>query len=122
MALFGTQEETKKSGKASAKKAKVAESDATMAYQIIVKPRVTEKSHAVLGLNKYVFDVRPVATKTSIKRALERAYGVTVEDVNIIRIPSKKRVFGRNIGRKSGIKKAVVTLKEGDSIEFFQGA
>jgi large subunit ribosomal protein L23 len=128
MALFGKQEKTPKTPakkKVPAKKAKAVkavETDATVAYQVLVKPRVTEKTHMALGLNKYVFQVVASATKGSVKRAVEGAYGVKVEAVNIVNIPPKRRFFGRSVGMKSGVKKAVVTLREGDSIELFQGA
>jgi large subunit ribosomal protein L23 len=124
MALFGKKEKTSKAParKAAARKTKATETDATIAYRVLVKPRITEKSHTVLGMNKYVFQIHPSATKGAVKRAVEGAYGVKVEGVNIVNIPPKKRFFGRSVGMKSAIKKAVVTLKEGDTIELFQGA
>ncbi|MDH4330801.1 MAG: 50S ribosomal protein L23, partial [Candidatus Moranbacteria bacterium] len=60
--------------------------------------------------------------KNQIKDAIEVTYDVSVEDVNVINIHAKKRRFGGKVGKKSGYKKAVITLKKGDKIEFFQGA
>lgn len=122
MALFGTNEEKVSKKKAAPKKVKPSETDATLAYRVLVKPCVTEKSHAALGLNKYVFKVAPTATKTLVKQAVEKAYSVTVEKVNMVTIPAKRRFFGRSAGMKSSVKKATVTLREGDSIELFQSA
>lgn len=90
------------------------------AHKVLVKPRITEKAHMALGLNKYVFQVALDATKVTVKKSVEGAYGVSVTAVNMVTIPAKKRNFGRSAGFKSGIKKAIVTLKEGDSIELFQ--
>jgi large subunit ribosomal protein L23 len=100
---------------------KIAEKKvSSSAYKILIKPRVTEKAHRALALNQYVFRVAKDSTKTSVKRAVESVYGVKVLAVNITVIPAKKRRFGRGIGYKSSFKKAVVTLKDGDAIEFFQ--
>ncbi|MDD5083714.1 MAG: 50S ribosomal protein L23 [Candidatus Moranbacteria bacterium] len=92
----------------------------SVAYRILTKPRITEKAHTVLGLNKYVFQVSADATKVLVKKAVEEIYGVSVVAVNTVTIPAKKRNFGRSSGFKSSIKKAIVTLKEGDSIDLFQ--
>lgn len=119
MALFGTKEE--KAKKATPKK-REAGLDMTAAYRTLIKPRVTEKSHGVALLNKYVFDVVPTATKGAVKRAVEGAYGVQVIQVNIVNIPPRRRFFGKSVGMKSGVKKAIVTLQKGDTIELFQGA
>ena len=88
---------------------------------IILEPWITEKSHNQMTANKYIFRVRPEANKKKIKDAVQTMYNVKVIDVNIINIPSKKRTYGRFVGRKSGYKKAIVTLKEGDKIELFKG-
>ena len=72
-------------------------------------------------MNKYVFKVSPRANKNEVKKAIEEVYGVKVEKINNINIPRKKRVRGRTEGWKPGYKKAVVTLKEGDKIDLFEG-
>lgn len=87
---------------------------------ILVRPRITEKSYAVNTLNQYVFQVSPKATKTSIKKSVEAAYNVTVVSVNITKLPGKKKNMGRMVGQRSGVKKAVVRLKAGESITLFQ--
>ena len=94
---------------------------AKLACQILVEPWITEKSHQLLESNKYIFRVSENSTKSQIGKSIESLYKVTVEGVNIVNIPSKKRIYGRKVGRKSGYKKAIITLKEGDKIELFEG-
>lgn len=88
---------------------------------IIIEPWITEKSHAAMTENKYLFRVHGSADKKSAKRAVEAMYNVRVTEVNIVNIPPKKRNYGRYKGEKSGFKKAIVKLKEGDKIELFKG-
>jgi large subunit ribosomal protein L23 len=82
---------------------------------------MTEKAHAAISIGKYVFHVAPSATKQLVKKSIEEVYGVPVTAVNMIHIPKKRRVFGRSVGWKSSLKKAIVTLKKGESIELFKG-
>ena len=89
---------------------------------VLVEPWITEASTAAMELNKYVFKVSPDASKEQVKKAIEDAYKVKVVSVNTTSIPRKKRNYGRTPGWKSSFKKAVVTLKDGDKIELFQGA
>lgn len=98
----------------------INQGDAQMAYKFIVKPWITEKTQELMAASKYVFRLRAKTTKREAKVAVERLYGVKVESVNIINIPSKERRFGRNKGLKSAVRKAVVTLKKGDKIEIFE--
>ncbi|MFA6184132.1 MAG: 50S ribosomal protein L23 [Parcubacteria group bacterium] len=117
--------EVKKSSKKSVKKtvAKsegVYQGDGQMAYQFIVKPWITEKAQGLMGDNKYIFKLRAGSTKREAKIAVEKLYNVKVESVNIINIPQKKRKFGRFVGKKGAIKKAIVTLKKGNKIEIFE--
>lgn len=93
-----------------------------IAYRVLSAPWITERSHNLMALNKYVFKVTMFSSKSQIKQAVEELYGVKVIKINIINIPPKKRNFARKAGWKSGYKKAVVTLKEGDKIEMFQSA
>ncbi len=120
MALFGNNEETTEKKAVAPKKGKRAPISHPIAYRILTKPRITEKAHMALGLNKYVFQVSSDATKVLIKKSVEEVYGVSVVAVNTVTIPAKKRNFGKSGGFKSSMKKAIVTLKEGDSIELFQ--
>ena len=86
--------------------------------QVLVEPIVTEKTVAVKGM--YAFKVADTATKTSIKAAVKEFYGVDVADVNIINLPEKTRAVGRGrtLRRRRPTKKALVTLKKGQTLEF----
>ncbi len=86
---------------------------------LILKPIVTEKATRQMEEDKYVFDVLPRATKPEIKAAIESLFDVSVTSVNTLKLPRKKRRVGRYIGYKAQYKRAIVTLKEGDSITLF---
>ena len=90
---------------------------------IILKPVITEKANlAKEYLNQVSFIVANTANKIEVKRAVEAAFNVKVEAVNIVRRrPSRRSRHGRTIGKVAGFKKAYVTLAAGDKIEFFQG-
>ncbi len=87
------------------------------ASSVINKPLITEKSSFLAAENKYVFAVEKNATKNEIKKAVEGIYNVNVLNVNIVKIPAKVRRMGMIKGAKSGFKKAIVTVKQGESIE-----
>ena len=93
-------------------------------YSIIVRPLVTEKSTALSGANKYIFEVDIRANKPQIKAAVETAFEVTVLEVNTMVMKGKPR-GNRRLGRKvtygSDWKKAVVTVSPEDKIELFEG-
>ncbi len=97
----------------------------TTIYDVLRRPLVTEKSNYQLSkLNQYTFVVSNDATKAMVKEAIEKIFEVSVTRVNIIRTPAKRSVRARSRRlsvRKSGVKKAIVTLAEGDSIEIFEG-
>lgn len=78
---------------------------------------ITEKAANLNKKDKYVFKVDVRVNKLEIKRAVENRYGVRVKSVNIVNIPGKERKRGRQIGWKQGFKKAIVTLREGQTIE-----
>ena len=86
---------------------------------LIIKPLVTEKATLLMEQNQYVFEVVPKATKPDIKAAIESLFDVKVTSVNTARPPRKKKRVGRFLGFKPQIKRAIVTLKEGDSITLF---
>ena len=93
-----------------------------MAY--IVKPLVTEKMTAITEKqNKFGFVVRPEANKLQIKAEIEKRYGVTVTDVNTMVYAGKNKSrytrAGLMKGRTNAFKKAIVTLKEGETIDFY---
>ncbi len=88
-------------------------------YEIIKYPVITEKSTAILGPeNKYSFAVVKRANKRKIKKAIELIYKVTVLKVNVVKMSGKKKRVRRQLGRTPDWKKAIVTLKQGDKIEF----
>ena len=92
--------------------------------QVLVKPVVTEKSTLLQDLRQqFVFVVNKNANKLEIKDAIETMYGVTVEAVNTTIIPSKEKSrftkSGVIVGRKSGYKKAYITLAAGDVIDIY---
>ncbi len=90
--------------------------------QIILEPIVTEKSTiARERYNKYSFKVIPDATKPQIANAIEEIFEVKVLKVHTINMDGKVKRLGRNLGRRSAWKKAIVTLAEGDSVDFFEG-
>jgi len=86
---------------------------------LVLRPIVTEKATLLLEQNKYVFEVIIKATKPEIKAAIESLFDVKVTGVNTIRPPRKKRRVGRFLGYKPQYKRAIVTLREGDSITLF---
>ena len=92
---------------------------------IIIKPIVTEKQTAITEKfpNRYGFRVSPDANKLEIKKAVEVIYGVNVESVNTMNYAGKKKSrytkSGIINGKTSAFKKAIVTLKEGETIDFF---
>lgn len=91
-------------------------------HEIIYRPVVTEKSTMARELSNVVtLAVDPRANKHQIKDAVERLFEVSVKDVRTSRMPRKKRRVGKYLGRRSEWKKAIVTLAEGQSIEFFEG-
>ena len=92
------------------------------AYDIIVRPVLTEKSYDTIADKKYVFVVDIHANKTQIKAAVEEIFGVKVDSVNTLRTMGKMTRQGRTQGRTPEIKKAYVTLKKDSKpIEFFEG-
>jgi len=88
---------------------------------VIIRPWVTEQSTAAMEQNKYTFEVAPRATKTQIKKSVEKIFGVKVVKVNTVRVHGKLKRLGRFEGRRPERKKAVVQLAEGDRIEIFEG-
>jgi large subunit ribosomal protein L23 len=87
------------------------------AYGVILSPHLTEKSSLLAALNKYVFKVAKNSGKTDIKKAIEKMYKVKVAKVAISFGRSKARKVGKYEGEKTGFKKAIVTLVEGDKID-----
>ncbi|MDW7712079.1 MAG: 50S ribosomal protein L23 [Deferrisomatales bacterium] len=91
-------------------------------YDILKRPVITEKATFVREReNAVVFEVYPDATKAEIKQAVEKVFQVSVTGVRTAIVRGKSARVGRSVGRKSNWKKAYVSLKEGDQIEFFEG-
>jgi large subunit ribosomal protein L23 len=92
-------------------------------HQILKRPHMlTEKANYFKeNENKVVFQVEMSANKVQIRQAIEKLFNVKVLDVRTQVVRGKEKRVGRWIGKKSNWKKAVVTLREGDTIEFFEG-
>jgi large subunit ribosomal protein L23 len=91
------------------------------AGQVIIRPVVSEKSYVLATAGKYTFRVHPDAHKTQIKQAIEQLFGVGVVEVRTSAVPSKPKRRGFTAGRTRSWKKAVVQVREGESIPIFQG-
>jgi large subunit ribosomal protein L23 len=89
---------------------------------VIRAPLISEKGTQLTERNQVLFKVSPGANKIEVKHAVESLFKVTVVQVRMARYLGKMRRIGRNMGRRSDWKKAYVTLKEGDKIDFFGGA
>jgi large subunit ribosomal protein L23 len=87
---------------------------------IILRPVISEKSYGLLDENKYTFVVDPRANKTEIKIAIEKIFDVKVVSVNTQNRPGKRKRRGHIVGKRPDIKRAIVTLAEGDEIELFE--
>ncbi len=90
-------------------------------YDVIVSPVITEKATALSEHNKVVFRVAPDATKPQIKAAVEKLFDVKVKSVNTLNVKGKTKTFRGVKGRRSDVKKAVVTLEEGQTIDVTTG-
>jgi large subunit ribosomal protein L23 len=90
-------------------------------YDIIVSPVITEKATNLTDQNKVVFRVAPKATKPQIKEAVEKLFDVKVTAVNTLVTKGKKKIFRGLRGQRSDVKKAIVTLAEGHTIDVTTG-
>ncbi len=92
------------------------------AYDVIIRPIITETSMEGMSEGKYTFEVLKTANKIEIKNAIEKIFDVDVESVNTMNVKGKKKRLGRNEGYRRSWKKAIVKLKpESKDIEFFEG-
>ena len=87
------------------------------AFKLLKEPHISEKATNLSEEQKYIFKIFPQANKSEVKKAVENIYGVAVKEVNIINIKTKKRILKGREGKKSGYKKAIVTLERGHKIE-----
>ena len=90
-------------------------------YDVITSPVITEKSTLVSDQNQVVFNVAKTATKTEIKAAVEALFGVKVKAVNTLVRKGKVKRFRGTMGRQSDVKKAIVTLVDGESVDVTTG-
>jgi len=89
--------------------------------EILKRPVITEKSTSQQEKSIYAFEVDKRASKQQVKEAVEKAFNVNVIKVNVITVPSKWRGPGRRRSEVSPWKKAIVTIKQGQKIEYFEG-
>lgn len=90
-------------------------------YQVVKRPLITEKATIMKERSKYAFEVTKAANKQQIKEAVETAFKVNVVKVTVMSVPGKMRRIGRRQALTPVWKKAVVTLEQGQKIEFFEG-
>ena len=91
------------------------------AFNVILKPVVTEKSTILSENNQILFLVNINSNKIDIKKSIELIYGVKVNSVNIIRVKGKTKIFKGKFGKRSDYKKAIVSLLKGQSIDLSLG-
>ena len=90
-------------------------------YDVLRRPVITEKSTVLTETGKYVFEVAKGSTKPQIAEAVEKAFKVNVTAVNVMTVAGRSRRMGRRVVQTPKWRKAVVTLKPGDKIAFFEG-
>jgi large subunit ribosomal protein L23 len=112
------EEATKKTGRS---KKNTSTSNFDGAFRTLVKPLVTEKATELSAQNKYAFVVNTVANKIEVAKAVYAVYGVKPLNVNIISMKGKTLTRGRIKGKRKDWKKAIVTLKKGESIKIYEG-
>ena len=100
---------------------KVKLTDKSLAFRVLVKPLVTEKSAIAEHGNKYSFVVAKSANKNQIKIAIEEIYGVKPSQINVANIEGRRVRFGRTMGKRNDYKKAIITLPKGKTIDIHTG-
>ncbi len=90
-------------------------------YEVLRRPLITEKNTLLQAQGKYAFEIASEANKPQVKQAVEKAFKVDVLAVNVMTVSGKTRRIGRRQVLTQSWKKAIVTLKPGDKIEFFEG-
>jgi large subunit ribosomal protein L23 len=90
--------------------------------EVLLAPVVSEKSYGLIEEGKYAFRVHPDAHRTQVRQAVEELFNVHVVGVNMLKVQPKPKRRGLSKGIKPGWKKAIVQLREGESIEIFEGA
>ena len=90
--------------------------------EVLLAPVVSEKSYSQIADRKYTFKVHKDAHRTQVRQAVEQLFGVQVEAVNIVKVQPKPKRRGATKGTRPGWKKAIVRVREGQTIEIFEGA
>ena len=90
-------------------------------YDVLVGPLVTEKATMLSEHGQIAFRVRLDATKAEIRRAVENLFDVKVTAVNTLRVKGKTKLFRGRRGRRAGYKKAIITLAEGQNVDYLAG-
>jgi len=91
-------------------------------HDIIIRPVITEKSSRLMEKNQYTFEVHPGANKIQIRNAIQEIFKVKVEKVHTIKVHSKPKRMGMFVGKSRSWKKAIVSVQQGQRIDFFEGA
>lgn len=91
-------------------------------HDLLLKPVITEKTTMMMSDGKYTFKVPLHANKIEIRKAVEAVFNVKVKSVTTLRTMGKFKRMGKYVGKRPDYKKAIVTLREGETIEFFEGA
>ncbi len=89
-------------------------------YDIIVRPLITEKSTKLVETRKYTFEVMQGVNKVEVKKAVEEIFKVNVIQVNLINVRKKERRVGKYEGFRPAVRKAIVTLAEGQTLDVFE--
>lgn len=132
MALFSKKNQEKEKEKNSSSEVTKPNKSSAKAKQVVItpeyasianvllRPMITEKAHAMQEKGQYAFYVGYETTKLQIKEAVERVYSVHVTSVSTAKIKPKKRIRGRTVGYTKRMKKAIVSLRSGESIMLFE--
>lgn len=89
-------------------------------YDTIIRPLITEKTTKLVEGRKYTFEVKQGTNKVEVKKAIEEAFKVNVLDVNIVNVRKKARRVGKYEGFRPAVRKAIVTLAEGQTLDVFE--
>ncbi len=89
-------------------------------YELIVRPLITEKATKLVDEGKYTFEVKAGINKIEVKRAIEEVFKVNVVSVNIIKVRKKERRVGKYSGFRPAVRKAIVTLQKGQTLDVFE--
>jgi len=90
--------------------------------QVLLAPVVSEKSYGLIEERKYAFRIHPDAHRTQVRQAVEELFDVHVERVNILKVQPKPKRRGLIKGTRPGWKKAIVQVRDGETIPIFEGA